>query len=227
MMSSTVSLAVDDVAAFDAAATVAVFPRVQTAAKGAAGKAAQDPKMQMAGRSLVASAASKGVAQATSGLVEVRRYVQESHISVRILSFSVALALLAFSILGVINVFNAAIYPYQYLSCFYNVVFAVVIIIADGKPEWFTRLWDVQTKLFSKAAFLASQSGRAVFYLYVGSINLCMLPDSWLWKVMYLGIGATLCFNGALMLLSSLSCGKCAWQHERMPEDSMETGVGL
>lgn len=58
-----------------------------------------------------------------------------------------------------------------------------------------------------------------MFYFYVGLINLCMLPDVWLWKLIYLGIGATLCFNGALMMLQH--CGLCGRRHVQMEEEMM------
>merc|ERR1740117_938935 len=155
------------------------------------------------------SAASHGVAHAQTGFTEVRRYTQQNPDGVRALSFSIALALLIFSVLGVINVFDAVFKPYQYLFALYNVLFAVVIIVADGNPDWFTKYWDAQGKLFGAAAFLATQTGRAAFYFYVGSINLFMLPDNWLWKVIYVGLGGALCLNGALMLLDSAGCCCC------------------
>lgn len=154
------------------------------------------------------SAACQGMACASSGLGEARKYAQQNPDSVRVISFGIALALLVFSFLGVINVFNAVFKPHQYLFALYNVVFAAVIIVADGNPEWFAKCGDLQGKLFSAAGFLASQSGRAAFYFYVGSINLFMLPDNWLWKFIYVGLGGALCFNGTLMLLDSAFCQK-------------------
>jgi len=155
------------------------------------------------------SAASQGVAHAKTGFGEVRRYAQQNPDSVRALSFFIATALLIFSVLGVINVFDAVFKPHQYLFALYNIAFAAVIIVADGNPEWFTKYWDAQGKLFGAAAFLASQTGRAAFYFYVGSINLFMLPENWLWKLIYVGLGSALCFNGALMLLDSAGCCCC------------------
>lgn len=217
-MSTNVSLAPDATKAAAVAAGAAA-PAVQAAAA----RAAQDPGVQQIGRSVIADSAKEAVKQgaerASKGLLEVRHYIQESHCSIRIIAFSTALVLLVSSMLGVFNVFNALFKPYMYLTAFYNVLFAGVILVADGKPEWFESLWDMQNKLFKQAAFLASQFGRAMFYFYVGLINLCMLPDSWLWKMMYLGIGATLCFNGALMMLES--CGICGSRHVAMQEDVM------
>lgn len=152
------------------------------------------------------SAASQGATHAKNGFTEVRRYAQQNPDSVRAISFCIALALFVSSVLGIINVFDAVFKPHQYLFSLYNVVFAAIIIVADGKPEWFSKYWDAQGKLFGAAAFLGSQTGRAVFYFYVGSINLFMLPEAWLWKLIYVAIGVALCFNGALMLLDSAGC---------------------
>eukprot|EP00929_Paragymnodinium_shiwhaense_P054785 TRINITY_DN2745_c0_g1_i1.p1 TRINITY_DN2745_c0_g1~~TRINITY_DN2745_c0_g1_i1.p1 ORF type:complete len:248 (+),score=53.65 TRINITY_DN2745_c0_g1_i1:89-745(+) len=215
-MSNSVSLAPETKAA---AAAVASTPAVQAAAM----RAAQDPEVQKFGRSVVANTAQEavkvGAARASAGFLEVRQYIQESHLSVRIIAFCTALVLLVTSILGVFNVFSALFKPYQYLVAFYNVLFACIIIVADGKPEWFVNFWDLQNMLFRQAAFLASQLGRAMFYFYVGLINLCMLPDTWLWKMIYLGIGATLCFNGVLMMIDY--CGLCGKRHVPMQEEVM------
>merc|ERR1712217_147088 len=135
----------------------------------------------------------------------------------RVLSFSTALALLVFSILGIANVFNALFKPHQYLFAIYNLIFAGVIVIVEGKPEWFERCGNLQTRLFSSAAFLASQTGRAASYFYVGLINLCLLPEAWLWKVIYVALGALLCFNGLLMLLDAWSCRS----HRELKEETM------
>lgn len=154
--------------------------------------------------------ASQGMTHAKSSFTEVRRYAQQNPWSVRAISFFIALALFVFSILGMINLFDAVFKPYQYLFALYNMLFAGIIIVADGNPEWFRRCWDAQDKLFNAAAFLASQTGRAAFYFYVGSINLCMLPEAWLWKLIYICLGGALCLNGVLMLLDSAGCCCCA-----------------
>jgi hypothetical protein len=152
------------------------------------------------------SVASQGVAHAKTGFVEVHNYAQRNPNGIRAISFCIALALLVFSLLGVVNVFEALFKPYQYLFSLYNIAFAGIIIVADGNPEWFSKYGDAQTKLFGAASFLANQAGRAAFYFYVGSINLFMLPESWLWKLIYLGMGSALCLNGALMLMDNAGC---------------------
>lgn len=184
-----------------------------------------EPQVQSA-RDMVAAAsktaASKGLEHATAGFIEARRYAQQNPDSVRAMSFSIALALLVFSVLGAINVFDALFKPHQYLIALYNIAFAAVIIVADGNPDWFTKYWDAQKKLFGAAAFLASQTGRAAFYFYVGSINLFMLPDNWLWKMIYVGLGGALCFNGALMLMDN--AGLCCRKRQSNPEELLAAG---
>uniref|UniRef100_A0A7S2DQK2 Uncharacterized protein n=1 Tax=Alexandrium andersonii TaxID=327968 RepID=A0A7S2DQK2_9DINO len=185
-------------------------PRVQKAAVDAAKDTASDPRNQSAAwnaaRNAAQNAAQQGATQARSGFNEVRLYVQETHCGIRAYCFCIALALLASSILGVFNIFAAAFKPFQYLWAVYNVIFAAVIIIIDGKPEWFTKCWDVQAKLFQRANFLATWTGRAILYFYVGSINLVLLPEAWGWKLVYIVIGASLCSIACLMMLQGCRC---------------------
>mmetsp|Transcript_122171 Transcript_122171/g.340544 ORF Transcript_122171/g.340544 Transcript_122171/m.340544 type:complete len:233 (-) Transcript_122171:150-848(-) len=150
--------------------------------------------------------ARSGVNRVKAGFFEVQGYVQENPHSVRALSLVVALALLACSVLVVVNLFEVVYHPLQYLFAFYNSIFAGVIVIIEGNPVWFKSFGDLQAKLFRNVAILASRTGRALFYFYVGSINLLMLPSSWLWKLIYLAIGGALCVVGVLSLLSRWGC---------------------
>eukprot|EP00403_Amphidinium_massartii_P009424 CAMPEP_0178415252 /NCGR_PEP_ID=MMETSP0689_2-20121128/23457_1 /TAXON_ID=160604 /ORGANISM="Amphidinium massartii, Strain CS-259" /LENGTH=284 /DNA_ID=CAMNT_0020036569 /DNA_START=72 /DNA_END=927 /DNA_ORIENTATION=+ len=147
---------------------------------------------------------------AQAGFVEVRRYVEENHCSVKALTFCIAASLFFFSVLSVLNIFKAVFQPFHYLFAFYNVIFSAIIIVAEGNAPWFLTCGDLQPKLFSAAAFMASQSGRAMFYFYVGSINLFMLPDDAFWQLVYIGLGLSLCFAGVIMLLDSW--GRCRGQ---------------
>jgi hypothetical protein len=137
--------------------------------------------------------------------------------SVRALCFATALALFVSSILGMVNVFNAAFHPLQYLFGVYNMIFAIVIVIVEGEQDWFKRLFDLQGHLFGAAPCLASRAGRAVLYFYVGSINLFMLPESWIWKIIYLCIGGCLCGAGLLMLLDRCCMDRFARGKEPQP----------
>mmetsp|Transcript_18116 Transcript_18116/g.31764 ORF Transcript_18116/g.31764 Transcript_18116/m.31764 type:complete len:188 (-) Transcript_18116:78-641(-) len=178
---------------------------IGAAAKEFATEEAKRPEIQAAAWNTARDAASQGAAHARAGLIEVRSYVQESHCSVQVLCFCTALALLIASVLSVINVFQAVFNPFRYLFAFWNAIFAICIIIMDGKSTWFERS---QQKLFSAAAFLSGPRGRAVFYLYVGSINVGMFKDSWFYAV----VGIILCVISVIMLSSS-----CRQNEERLP----------
>merc|ERR1711976_626956 len=103
--------------------------------------------------------------------------------------FLIGLILITFSIMGCFNLFGAAFEPREYLTNIYNVFFGMIICICDGKESWMQSCGDIQNKLFKHAFFLATQTGRAVFYFYIGSMTLLVLPENDLWKVIYMLIG--------------------------------------
>lgn len=162
-------------------------PRVQQAAIGAAGAAAGD-------------AARRGGSFVKTELVEIKTYIQENHCSIRIFCFCIALALFTSSILGLINLFEAFFSPLMYLMAVYNMLFALVILVMDGKPDWDEKCCGAQRRLYSAVPILAGTPGRAAFYFYVGSMNIVLLPESWLWKLIYIGIGGSLCVAGIMMV---------------------------
>mmetsp|Transcript_106016 Transcript_106016/g.285166 ORF Transcript_106016/g.285166 Transcript_106016/m.285166 type:complete len:225 (-) Transcript_106016:130-804(-) len=189
-------------------------PAAQAAVAKAVRQAAANPAIQQAamraGQDAACEAAASGADVVRHECFEVRAYIQENHGSLKVFCFCIALALLTTSVLSVVNIFKVAFQPFHYLFSVYNVIFALAIAIIDGKPEWYRRCGDVQRKLFSAAPILASHLGRACFYLYVGSINLVMLPDNRLWKLIYIGIGCSLCFVGGIMIAHRFSvCKKC------------------
>jgi len=156
----------------------------------------------------VANAASQGAQQGAAfgkaEFTEIRSYIHAmhpNHFSVKLLCFVIGLALLASSSLSLINIFGILFEPFHYLVSFYNLGFAVIILVLDGNPDSISRHLDLHAKLLSAAPCLASQTGRALLYFYVGSMNLVMLPDSFLWKVVYLAIGGSLCLAAFLMLV--------------------------
>jgi hypothetical protein len=70
-------------------------------------------------------------------------------------------------------------------------------------------LCDVQAKLFTVAYALATQTGRAIFYIYVGSMTMLLLPeDSTFWAVTYCVIGGVLVLLALYMLIVDW-CGGC------------------
>ena len=52
----------------------------------------------------------------------------------------------------------------------------VIICICEGKEDWMKSCGDIQSKLFQRCFFLATQTGRATFYFYVGSMTILLLP---------------------------------------------------
>mmetsp|Transcript_44996 Transcript_44996/g.104090 ORF Transcript_44996/g.104090 Transcript_44996/m.104090 type:complete len:250 (-) Transcript_44996:137-886(-) len=174
-----------------AARLAAENPQVQAAVQGALRDAAKD---------LVKQAARRGVAQ----LVEVRTYVQENPNILRAVLFAVGLALLVCSGLGMLNVLNIVFDPFQYLFACYNAIFAGIVVVLEGKPDWYQSFGHVQSWIFGQAAFLASQAGRAIFYMFIGTINLLVLPRNWLWRLIYIAMGGSLCGVGICMLLGYL-----------------------
>merc|ERR1711920_918755 len=85
--------------------------------------------------------------------------------------------------------------------------------VIEGKTSWFQR-WELRERLFAAAAFLSWQGGRALFYFFVGTVNLCLLPSNWLMKIVYFVVGGALCFVGVLMLLGHLGVGALAAKKE-------------
>mmetsp|Transcript_117504 Transcript_117504/g.292969 ORF Transcript_117504/g.292969 Transcript_117504/m.292969 type:complete len:228 (+) Transcript_117504:79-762(+) len=197
---------------------VVASPPIQQAAWNAGVAAARDA----ANSGAISAAASGAASVAKKDVLEVKAYIQENHGSVKCFCFCIALALLASSIIGMINIFDAVFKPIQYLFAVYNMFFAVGIIIMDGKPEWYTRCFNVQVRLFSAVPFLASQVGRACFYFYVGSINLFMLPDNWFAKIVYIALGASLCLAGLSMIFS-----RCCRRALEMKAPSGGAGVNV
>eukprot|EP00439_Symbiodinium_sp_Y106_P056671 s3190_g7.t5 len=108
--------------------------------------------------------------------VEVRAYIAANHCSVRIFCFLVALALVASSVLGMINIFNLVFSPFQYLIGVYNFFFALTMVVLDGESSWFRNCCDCRSRILHCFPFLATQPGRALLHFYVGTINIAMLP---------------------------------------------------
>ena len=77
---------------------------------------------------------------------QVRAYIAANHCSVRIFCFLVALALVASSVLGMINIFNLVFSPFQYLIGVYNFFFALTMVVLDGESSWFRNCCDCRSR---------------------------------------------------------------------------------
>eukprot|EP00439_Symbiodinium_sp_Y106_P069210 s4767_g11.t2 len=133
-------------------------------------------------RQMATAAAQQGARaaadRARTGFFEVQAYISENPTSLKILCFCSGLALIAFSLLGLFNPFDINIIP---------------------KESWLRACGDLQGTLFRKAYFLASQTGRSLFYLYVGTMTLLLLPGGIL-DFFNRIIGIALCVLAMLML---------------------------
>ncbi|CAK9043014.1 unnamed protein product [Durusdinium trenchii] len=186
------------------------------------GQASHDPAAEL--QRQMASAAAQSAAEqgarvagekAKHGFYEVKAYIVENPSSVKTLCFLIGLILMIFSILGVINPFGAFSRPGEYLANIYNVFFGVIICICDGKEDWMRACGDVQTKLFQRAFFLATPTGKAFFYFYVGSMTILMLPEG-IWSVIYIILGSCLSLLALVMLFFQYCGGYCGSGYGQM-----------
>merc|ERR1719359_50648 len=119
--------------------------------------------------------------------------------SIQLMSFFAGLGLTVFSVLGVINPINT-FNPEQYLQCVYNMFFGIAVVICDGPPKLWNRCCNAQDFLFKYFFFLANPTGRAIFYFYVGTNVIFVLPENNLWRMIYFALGGTLMVIGLFML---------------------------
>jgi hypothetical protein len=185
------------------------------------GSGGGDPQADLRNQMAAAAARQAGSAAVDStkhGIREIGAYIQENPTSVKVFCFITGLVLIVFSILGCFNLFGAAFAPREYLSNVYNVMFGILICVCDGKESWMVSCFNVQAKLFEQAFFLATQTGRAMFYIYIGSMTLLVLPDSVFWKIVYIAIGGWLCLMALLMLIIQW-CGPCCGCSRRYTQE--------
>lgn len=147
---------------------------------------------------------------AKSAAIHFYSHVEDSSWTVKGIALICGLALLCVEMLEIINPFKIVFEPLNYLLGVYNVCWAIIIIIMEGPTEMQCAscgTWQrLQKRLFGWAAFLASRTGRALFYFFVGSLNLCNLPTSWLWSMIQLVIAGALCFVGMLSFFDRYGC---------------------
>merc|ERR1719329_978581 len=90
----------------------------------------------------------------------------------------------------------------------YVLLFGVLLFVVDGPSAWVDRCFAAQSRTFKYFHFLATQPGRASFYLYVGTITMFRLPAGMNFKVSYCVLGGTLCVLGLVTLILRY-CGCC------------------
>jgi len=141
-------------------------------------------------------------AEVVDGCRQVNQVVRSQPMSVRLACFLAALALFIASVLSCINIFGAFLQPFHFLVAVYNIIFSVVLMLLDAQNEWLPRLSSLKLRVIEQAAFLGTFDGRAIFCIYVGSLNLALMPGSILWKLIYGCIGVVFTLSGVLMLVS-------------------------
>jgi hypothetical protein len=82
----------------------------------------------------------------------------------------------------------------------YNACFGFTVVVCDGPPKLWNRCGNAQDVLFKYFFFLANPTGRAIFYFYVGTNVIFVLPDNNLWRMIYFALGGTLMVIGMFMI---------------------------
>lgn len=186
-------------------------PSPQVVGSGSGSAPARDPAAEMQremAKTAAAAAGNQAKESASKGFFEVKAYIMENPSSIKVISFCTGLLLIVFSFLGVFNLFDAAFEPKEYLNNIYNIGFGLLILVMDGKESWMESCFDVQAKVFKHCYFLATHTGRALFYFYVGSMTLLVLPHGAFWAFVYVLLGGLLCLLGIWMLFLQY-CGEC------------------
>mmetsp|Transcript_64639 Transcript_64639/g.140762 ORF Transcript_64639/g.140762 Transcript_64639/m.140762 type:complete len:194 (-) Transcript_64639:100-681(-) len=153
--------------------------------------------------SAAANLASHGAKATHRGFVAVSTAVQHNPAIVKIVICLIGILITVGSILhifGVVEQEEGNGYK-EHLQNVYLALFGLVIAFCDMPSDFANAGCGLQTKLFHYCHLLATQTGRAFFYFYVGSIIIFMLPESTFWKMIYFICGGTLCVLGLLVLL--------------------------
>ncbi|CAE8692967.1 unnamed protein product, partial [Polarella glacialis] len=154
---------------------------------------------------VVGGVAIAGASAAQRGVINLSIYVQHNPAIVKVFCCLAGIALSVISILPIVGIGNSDKEGEEWttrdtLQCVYTFLFGFLIIMIDMKEDWVNKVFGLQTKLFLYCNFLATQTGRAGFYFYVGSITICLLPKSQLWSACYIVVGGCLCLLGLIMM---------------------------
>eukprot|EP00929_Paragymnodinium_shiwhaense_P052625 TRINITY_DN26366_c0_g1_i1.p1 TRINITY_DN26366_c0_g1~~TRINITY_DN26366_c0_g1_i1.p1 ORF type:complete len:539 (+),score=131.13 TRINITY_DN26366_c0_g1_i1:139-1755(+) len=112
---------------------------------------------------------------AASSFHSVRTYVESNHWSINLLCVLCGLGL---SGSGVLMMFWVFVEPTSLVLGLYTLFFAQSIVALEGPPEGFFRCFScftLKTVVLKVAHFLATKSGRALFYVFVGVINVMLV----------------------------------------------------
>jgi len=130
------------------------------------------------------------------GLTEVRAHIQNSSSAIRAGSFLGGVSIVVVALLSVLNVFRMAYDSVSYLVNLYQLFFGLVTIFLEGKREW-PGVARVQNIIYKEAHFLSVVNGRALFYLFLGSLFISQM------QILQIIVGAYMAALGVLMLYSA------------------------
>eukprot|EP00397_Hematodinium_sp_SG-2012_P064436 GEMP01091117.1.p1 GENE.GEMP01091117.1~~GEMP01091117.1.p1 ORF type:complete len:190 (+),score=35.51 GEMP01091117.1:64-633(+) len=126
----------------------------------------RDPLQQpQVGSSLV----SQGKFFMEKGIHEVRGHIQDSPSAIRAGSFVGGLCVIVVATLNVLNVFTLTYDCITYLVNVYQLLFGLITLFLEGKKTWWC-VTSVQTAIYREAHFLSLINGRALFYIFEGSL---------------------------------------------------------
>eukprot|EP00971_Amphidinium_carterae_P300628 5973158-Amphidinium_carterae.1 len=120
----------------------------------------------------------------------MKAFIMEDPFGLRVIAFVAGLLQITFSILYLARVIVTQPEVRDQFTAVWNIIFGVVVCIIEGKESWLDACCNIQSRVFHWAFFLATLVGRAVFYLYVGTMSLLTLPyidDFWWFCNLVLG----------------------------------------
>lgn len=138
--------------------------------------------------------ASQGLSKA---MTEIRKNVREGPAGISILCFIGGLATAVFGIIGLCNLTSLSA-PFNYLLNIYLTGFGFVTVLLEADMESFKNwrilghlapvLESYQIQVFTRASFLTELRGRALFYIFIGSLAItqcwfCLFFFAGLWNL--------------------------------------------
>jgi hypothetical protein len=162
-----------------------------------------NPTMQAAAYEQAQTTAQQGMAAAKEGAImgmnELGKYVKEGPAGVSILCFLGGLMTFAVGFLGCLNVFSIIGRPFSYVLHVYLTGFGLVAVLLEADTDAISKFKVIgklapliaqkQELIFTRASFLTEQTGRGLFYFFIGSLAItqclvCVLFLVGLWNVL-------------------------------------------
>lgn len=154
---------------------------------------------------MVASAVDQAKQTALRGVAEIRNFVEQNPSQVRATVFMMGACQLVYCGLGIINIFALTFTPVEFLVNLYLCLFAVVTLVLEGKAEW-PGVQRVQEKLFYEVHMLSTVAGRAMFYVFQGTLGMARYHDDLLMG----GFGFGFFTIGVLIMIQQYRLGRGA-----------------